>query len=127
MIVLDENILKSQRLLLNSWRIRYRQIGHDLWRKGLKDDQILSLLIRTRHSTFFTRDLGFYDRNLSNKKYCLISLAVKKDEAAVFIRQLLRHPSFNTHAKRLGKVILVSHRRIVAFHTPTGQPHITTW
>jgi hypothetical protein len=36
-------------------------------------------------------------------------LAVGQYEVASFIRRLLRHPSFNTEAKRLGKVVRVSH------------------
>ena len=37
MIVLDENILESQRQLLLGWHMSARQIGHDVGRKGMKD------------------------------------------------------------------------------------------
>jgi hypothetical protein len=53
MNLLDENILASQRELLRSWRIAIRQIGIDF--------QIISLLRQHPRTTFFTRDLGFYD------------------------------------------------------------------
>ena len=43
MNILDENIPESQRTLLRSRRIAVRQIGHDLGRKGMKDDEIISL------------------------------------------------------------------------------------
>jgi hypothetical protein len=39
MNVLDENIIESQRQLLKAWRIRPKQIGRDLGRKGMKDQQ----------------------------------------------------------------------------------------
>ena len=45
MIVLDENIPEDQRLLLRSWRIRAYQIGRDVGRAGIKDEQIIPLRI----------------------------------------------------------------------------------
>ena len=53
MIILDENILDGQRLLLQAWRVAARQIGFDLGRKGLQDEEILVLLRRLRNPTFF--------------------------------------------------------------------------
>jgi hypothetical protein len=108
--ILDENILKNQRQLLRSWRIRVHQIGHDIGRKGLQDEEIVRLLVRLRRSTFFTRDLGFYDHRLCHARYCVVCLAVDKYEAAVFVRRLLSHRTLNTQAKRMGTVIRVTHR-----------------
>ena len=109
MNVLDENILKNQRQLLRGWRIRVRQIGHDIGRKGLQDEEIIRLLVRLRRSTFFTRDLGFYDRRLCHARYGVVCLAVDKYEAAVFVRRLLSHRALNTQTKRMGTVIRVTH------------------
>jgi hypothetical protein len=94
MNLLDENIIASQRELLRSWKISIRQLGYDFEEQGLQDDQIISLLHQHRHTTFFTRDLGFYDRNLCHQRYCLVCLAVSKDEVALFARRLLRHDGF---------------------------------
>ena len=110
MNILDENIIKSQRQLLKSWRIRIRQIGYEVGRMGIKDDEIIPLLLELRRATFFTRDLGFYQRSLCHKRYCLVCMAVEKHEAAVFIRRLLRHGEFDTQAKRIGTVIRVSRK-----------------
>jgi hypothetical protein len=52
--VLDENILESQRLLLRSRGISVRQIGLDLGRKGMADEEILPFLLTLSHPTFFT-------------------------------------------------------------------------
>jgi hypothetical protein len=41
--ILDEQVLESQRQLLRSWRIPIRQIGHDIGRKGMKDQEIIPL------------------------------------------------------------------------------------
>ena len=108
MNLLDENIPENQRQLLQSWRISIRQIGYDVGRKGMKDDEIISFLQQNRSVTFFTRDLGFYDRRLSHRKYCLVCLATDKYEVAVFVRRLLRHKEFNTERKRMGLVIRAS-------------------
>jgi hypothetical protein len=37
-----------------------------------------------------------------------VCLDVRQDEAATFVRRLLRHRKFNTQAKRMGKVIRLS-------------------
>ena len=110
MNILDENILNNQRQLLRSWRIQVRQIGHDIGRKGLQDEEIIGLLLRLHCSTFFTRDLGFYDRRSCHARYWLVCLAVDKYEAAVFVRRLLSHRALNTQTKRMGTVIRVTHR-----------------
>jgi hypothetical protein len=108
MNLLDENIIASQRELLRAWRIAIRQIGHDFGPAGLDDEQVIPLLHRERRTTFFTRDLGFYDRSLCHPRYCVVCLAVLKTEAAIFARRLLTHPEFATQAKRMGCVVRVS-------------------
>lgn len=109
MNILDENIIESQRRLLQSWRIAIRHLGYDLGRRGMKDDDIIPFLHQLRRPTFFTRDEDFHDRRLYHARYCLVYLAVRKDEVAIFVRRLLRHPEFNTEAKRMGTVIRVAH------------------
>ena len=115
MNVLDENILESQRQLLRSWRIPVRQIGQELGRKGMKDEEIIPLLLALRRPTLFTRDLGLYDRLLCHARYCVVTLAVGQYEAAHFVRRLLLHRDFSMQAKRLGTVIRVMHTGIAAW------------
>jgi hypothetical protein len=109
MNILDENVPEDQRSLLQAWGIPIRQIGFDIGRKGMKDEAIIPFLHELRDTTFFTRDLGFYDRKLCHPRYCLVCLAVGKDEVAVFVRRVLRHPELETKAKRMGAVVRVSH------------------
>lgn len=108
MNVLDENIPASQRQLLEGWHIRIRQIGFNVGRRGMQDEEIIPFLQRLRRPTFFTRDEDFYDRRLCHAKYSLVYLAVEKHEVAVFVCRLLRHLDFGTQAKRMGAVIRVS-------------------
>ncbi len=53
MNILDENIPKPQRELLEAWRIHVKQIGVNIGRKGMLDEEILPLLQRQRRPTFF--------------------------------------------------------------------------
>jgi hypothetical protein len=109
MIVVDENIAEDQCRRLRRWRIRFRQIGQDIGRQGMQDDQdIIPLLHQLDRPTFFTRDLGFFRLRLCRADYSLVCLAIRQNEAARFIRRFLRHPAFNTKAKRAGTVVRVS-------------------
>ena len=112
MNILDENIPIDQRQLLLSWRIRFRQIGHEIGRRGMQDGEIIPLLHRLEPSTFFTRDLGFFRRELCDPAYCLVCLEVGQYEAASFIRRALRHTSLSTQARRSGRVVRVGHAGI---------------
>jgi len=106
--ILDENIPKNQRQLLERWRIHVRQIGVNVGRPGMQDDEIIPLLQRLSRPTFFTRDGDFYERRLCHARYSLVYMAVEKYEVAIFVRRLLHHPEFDTQAKRMGAVIRVS-------------------
>ncbi len=89
----------------------------------MKDDEIIPFVLRLRRATFFTRDLGFYERSLCHNRYCLVCMAVEKHEAAVFVRRLLGHGDFDTQAKRMGTVIRVSRKGLSVWrlHAETEQ------
>jgi hypothetical protein len=72
MNILDENIPKPQRELLEGRRISVRQVGVNVGRKGLLDEEVISLLQHLRQPTFFTRDSDFYQRPLCHSGYCLV-------------------------------------------------------
>lgn len=127
MNILDENIVNNQRQLMRSWRIQVRQIGHDIGRKGLPDEEIIGLLLRSRRPTFFTRDLGFYDRRLRHARYGLVCVAVDKYEVAVFVRRLLSHRALNTQAKRMGKVIRVTHSGLSVWRLRNEEELSLSW
>ncbi len=127
MNILDENVLKDQRQLLQSWRIAIHQIGYDVGRKGMQDDEIIPLLHQLRRPTFFTRDRDFYDRSLCHARYCLVYLNVEKYEVAIFGRRILRHREFDTKAKRMGAVIRVSHAGLTVWRQHTEQEIRFDW
>jgi hypothetical protein len=109
MILLDENIPDSQRHLLRGWRIRVHQIGHEIGRSGMKDEEIIPLLHNLRTPTFFTRDLEFYRAAFCHPGYCIVCLDVGQYEVASFVRRILRHSNFRYRAQRMGKVMRASH------------------
>ena len=105
MIVIDEHFPESQRQLLKGWRIHFRQIGYEIGHKGLKDPEIIPLLLQQRRLTFFTLDSDFDKMKYCHSDYCMVFLHVDEYEAATFIRRFLKQKNFNTQAKRLGRVI----------------------
>jgi hypothetical protein len=64
--ILDENILESQRQLPRSWRIPIRQIGCELGRRGMEDEEIIPFLLTMRRPTIFTNQLGGPPLNREN-------------------------------------------------------------
>jgi hypothetical protein len=127
MIVLDENVLDSQRLLLRGWHIRARQIGHETGRKGMQDEEIIPLLMRLRRPTFFTLDSDSYKRTLCHRRYCLVCLDVGQYEVAYFTRRLLAHQEFNTEAKRMDCVLRVSHTNIALWRAHIERESFLDW
>jgi hypothetical protein len=127
MNVIDENIPDSQRHLLRGWRIRVRQIGHELGRSGMKDNEIIPLLQDLQSPTFFTRDLGFKNRALCHTRYCIVCLALGQSEVASFVRRFLRHKAFRNRAQRMGKVIRVSHTGIRVWELHADKQKEIAW
>ncbi|ETW95875.1 MAG: hypothetical protein ETSY1_28855 [Candidatus Entotheonella factor] len=127
MNILDENIIASQRQLLQSWRIRVRQIGYDVAQKGISDEQIIPFLLQRRRPTFFTRDLGFFERRLCHQRYSLVCLAIEKQEAATFIRRVLCREELDTQAKRMGAVIRASHQGLRIWRLNADEEQSLDW
>jgi len=126
-IVLDENILDGQRLLLEGWKIAVRQVGLDVGRKGLEDDDVVVLLRRLHQVTFFTRDLGFYAPSLRHPQYVIAVMAVRQYEVAAFIRRFLRHPLFDAHAKRAGRILRVAPTGIAYWQLRQEHEKLVGW
>jgi hypothetical protein len=127
MNILDENIPASQRQLLLGRRVRVQQIGCDLGRKGMQDDEIIPFLIEQRRPTFFTRDDDFFDRGLCHARYGLVYLAVDKNEVAAFIRRVLHHSACDTQAKRLGAGIRVSSAGLALWRLRSAKLQSLDW
>jgi len=93
----------------------------------MKDNEIISLLHDLTRPTFFTRDDDFFDRDLCHAGYCLVHTSVEKNEVAVFTHRLLRHPEFNTKAKRMGPVVRVSHAGLLVWRLHAEKTQRFDW
>ncbi len=127
MIVLDENFPEGQCQLMRRWRMHIRQVGIEVGKKGLKDNEIIPLMFQLRSPTFFTLDSDFYKPKLCHSHYCLVFVDVVQYEAAFFIRRLLRHSEFKTQNKRKGKVIRISHTGIFTWHLNAEHEKHSDW
>lgn len=126
MILLDEQVRADQRPYLRRWGIPFRQIGRDAATAGIKDENIIPFLLTLKNPTFFTHDHGFFQARLVHARYCLVLLAEPDIEAAAYIRRFLRHPFFNTNAKRMGTVAHVHHHGINFWQRRrSGLQHVT--
>lgn len=114
MNLLDENIPLEQRDILLARGIRCRVVGQHIARLSIGDDNLLSLLHRLKQPTLFTRDKDFFTRDLCHLGYGLVWLDAAPDEAAMFVRRFLRHPLFQTKARRMG-IVARAHQEGVHF------------
>lgn len=127
MNVLDENILDGQRDLLRKWGIHFRQIGREIGRQGMKDDEIIPFLYTLRNPTLFTIDADFYKRHLRHARYCLVNMEISQHLAAQYIRQFLSHPAFDTQAKRMGAVVQLSSSGLVIWRLHSDEKEYLSW
>ena len=127
MNILDENIPESQHALLRTWRIAVRQIGQEVGRTGIKDDEIIPLLHQLDRPTFFTLDGDFYHPRLRHGGYCLVHLDVEEETVAEYVRRLLRHRELNTKAKRMGCVVRVFPTGIAVWRIRHEQESHLSW
>ena len=79
----------------------------DLSTFGISDENLIPVLHRLPQPTFFSHDGDFFKASLCHGHYALVYLDVADTEEAQFIRRFLKHPAFNTQAKRLGIVARV--------------------
>ena len=113
MLLLDEHMLTKQLEKLLRWHLPAKKIGRGVGIKGMDDrNQIIPMLHRLSKTTFFTHDLGFYEKKFCHPRFCIIILRVDRYEAAEYVRRFLKHPKFDTHNKRMGWVVEV-HKSII--------------
>lgn len=127
MNILDENITRDQVDLLRAWKVRCRWMSGELSLQGMKDDNIIPFLLTVNRPTFFSRDSDFFGRDLIHARYCLVFLDAEVAEAAFFVRRVLKHPSLNTQALRMGKVIRAHAGGLELWSRGHGNSVTDTW
>jgi hypothetical protein len=74
----------------------------------MQDEEILPFLLTLARPTLFSRDLRLFVRANLHARYCVATMAVGQYEVAHSVRRVLRHPEFDTQAKRMGTVVRVA-------------------
>jgi len=107
MLIIDENVSEIEVWRLREWGFAVQQVGPDIAGASTSDENILPILHRLKRPTFLTRDQDFWNSRLVHAKYCLVFLDIREHEGLIAsaIRRFLRHTAFDTHAKRMGKVV----------------------
>lgn len=77
--------------------------------------------------TFFSLDRDFYRPDWAHERYGLVWLDMAENHAAEYIRRFLRHPNFNTQAKRLGMVARIHHDGIFFWRSPRLAAQSVVW
>ena len=127
MLVLDENLPADQRQLLRKRRIRFRVVGGDVAASGATDENLIPVLHRLPQPTFFTLDRDFFRADWAHANYCLVWLDVRRRDAAEFVSRFLRHPAFDTQARRLGTVARVHTVGVLFWRVGRRSPQSVSW
>lgn len=128
MIILDHDIPEHQVESLRLARLRPQQIGRDIGRPEWQDlEEILRYLHSRKSETFFTRDEGFFRRQLCHQNYCIVFISGSVLETSLYIQRFLRHRTFRTRKSRMGKVIRLSSTRIVCWERGKEKPLRLAW
>ena len=129
MLIVDEYISEIEVWRLREWKIAVRQIGPDLGRTSAADENLISILHRLKNPSFFTRDQDFWNPKLCHARYCLIYLDIPEHEGeiAAAIRACLRHRRFNTHGKRMGKVVRIHFNAIHFWEVGKSELESVEW
>src|SRR5258706_11925329 len=127
MNLIDENFPETQRRPLRGKRVRVKQIGDEIGRQGMPDDEIIPLLHGLDRPTFFTLDQDFYDRRLCHAKYCLVHLDVDESVVAAYAHRVLRHRKFKSKAERMGLVIRVFVSGLTFWRIGEKHEHHLSW
>jgi hypothetical protein len=127
MNILDENTREDQVAILRRKRVPVKKIGEEIGRKGMKDKEIIPLLHELNRPTFFTLDADFYQLRLRHEGYCLVYLDIEDIDFATFVLRVLRHPSLNTKAKRMGLVARVEPEGLTLWRIPQNKPEHLAW
>jgi hypothetical protein len=118
MIVFDENM--HQRSIMDAVAAWYRGrvISVTVLRPNtiIKDEAMPTLLCSAQRPAFVTTNVDdFWQRVPAHTRYgivCLVLPDERLQETSFLLRQLFSLPDFKTRARRMGKVVRVSHGQL---------------
>ena len=129
-IVLDEQLSDDEVLAPLARWITVQRLDDLRPTEVIKDDRVPLLLRELSRPTFVTIDMGFWNRNLRDGKYCILCFPLRNDEQHQLpglLRRVLQLPEFRTRARRMGKIARVSTARLEFWQQGDEQLHRLTW
>jgi|GEM_PF-5439417 len=125
--LLDEHVIARHAEEIQKKISSVNQIGVDWGEPGWDDiEQIIPHLHHSK-TTFHTLDEDFFKRRLLHNDYCIVFYNIPIKNFVDSVLNFLHHPLFDSHAKRLGKIIKVSLNNIVYWDIVDHKIHETTW
>jgi hypothetical protein len=126
--ILDELVRAETRDELRRKRISAVQVGKGWGQSGWDDEEQLLPHLRGSRCTFHTQDEGFFKRRHRHRTYCIVCYVnITPERLSSWIVRFLRHREFNTHAKRLGRVIKVTPERIEYWEMGHEEKSLVEW
>ncbi len=117
-IILDDQLFDVEVLVPLARWITVQRLRELRPNEVIKDDRVPLLLREVRQPSFVTIDMGFWDRDLRDLRYCILCLPLRNDEQHKLperLHRLFQLSEFHTKAARMGKVARV------------GPEHIDYW
>ncbi len=114
-IILDDQLFDLEVLIPLARWITVQRLRDLRPTEVIKDDRVPVILREQRQPTFVTIDMGFWDPELRDPRYCILCFPLRNDEQQEIpdlLYALLRIPEFSTKAARMGKVARISLSRI---------------
>ena len=123
--VLDENIHEPRYQALRR-RFSMVKVGDGFGYHSMSDQNIRNELHHSKQ-TFHTQDPDFYHPRHRHPTYCLVFYDVKAKDFVSCVQRFLRHPRFNTRAKRMGLVVRVTLEQIEVWEIHHENREIVEW
>jgi len=125
--ILDEQVSAKHAEQIRRKLSSVVQLGVDWGVRGWDDVEQVIPHLQSSKATFHTLDDGFFKRRFLHAGYCIVYYEVPHVDLVRWMTRWLRHPGFNTHAKRLGKVVKVQQNRITYWDVTDRQLHEAPW
>lgn len=129
-IILDDQLFDMEVLVPLARWITVQRLRELRPNEVIKDERVPLLLREVRQPSFVTIDMGFWDRDLRDSKYCILCFQLSNAEQhklPELLQRLFRLPQFHTKAARMGKVVRITPTRIDYWAVGDERMHRLTW
>ncbi len=129
-IILDDQLFDVEVLVPLARWITVQRLRELRPNEVIKDDRVPLLLRELRQPTFVTIDMGFWNRDLRDPKYCIVCFPLRNEEQHLLperLYRLVQLSEFHTKAARMGKVVRVGPERIDYWTLGEEQMHRLGW